>query len=506
MLFVSRSTRETGTSVRPPARRVGSAVVLVAVACALTLGASAGQAAPPGNDNFASAEQIDGESGVRTATNVDATVEPGEPTFGGELGRSVWYRWTAPASSQFIFETCNSGLGPATTFDTMVIVYTGTAVGALRAVAGNDDACNGELSRVAFQAAAGTTYHVAVAGYESASGSFTLSWRRLAAPANDQFAAAQPLTGVSGTISATTLGATLEPGEPSHGEDSGASIWYTWTAPVTARVAFETCGSTFDTLLSVYTGDALSALRRVAQNDDGCRLASRVPVDARAGVTYRIAVAGFEGEQGDLTLTWLRRPANDEVERATTIRRSNGALSGSTRGATRQPGEPSSHKGASVWFRWRAPSATPVAFSTCTASFDTYLFLYRQVGSKRILVRSNDDTCGAGRLGSLVAVFPDPGATYYIALDGLRGATGSFRLTWGRPPASAWCVVPDVRGKKLAVARTMLNASYCGVGRVSSVRSGIVPRGLVMSQFPLPGSTRRPFGTRVNLEVSRGPS
>ena len=51
-------------------------------------------------------------------------------------------------------------------------------------------------------------------------------------PANDNFANAQVISGASGTVTATNVGAGKEAGEPDHADNpGGASIWYAWTAP-----------------------------------------------------------------------------------------------------------------------------------------------------------------------------------------------------------------------------------------------------------------------------------
>ena len=71
-----------------------------------------------------------------------------------------------------------------------------------------------------------------------------------------------------------------------------------------------TVGSTFDTLLAVYTGSAVNALNlpAVARNDDennpGGILTSRVEFSAVGGTTYQIAVDGYGGDQGAVTLNW----------------------------------------------------------------------------------------------------------------------------------------------------------------------------------------------------------
>src|SRR5213593_4436723 len=56
------------------------------------------------------------------------------------------------------------------------------------------------------------------------------------APNNDNFAAAQAITGTSGSITGTNVEATKEAGEPNHaGNAGGKSVWYSWTAPRRAR-------------------------------------------------------------------------------------------------------------------------------------------------------------------------------------------------------------------------------------------------------------------------------
>ncbi len=123
---------------------------------------------------------------------------------------------------------------------------------------------------------------------------------------NDDFADAVALGGTSGRITATNVGATKESGEPNHaGNAGGRSVWWRWTAPANGQATFDTFGSNFDTLLAVYTGGSLGALSLVAANDDaGGGLQSRVSFTAVAGVVYRIAVDGYGGASGNITLNW----------------------------------------------------------------------------------------------------------------------------------------------------------------------------------------------------------
>ena len=55
----------------------------------------------------------------------------------------------------------------------------------------------------------------------------------------------------------------------------------------------------------VYTGASVGGLTVVASDDDsGGNLTSRVSFAAAAGVDYRIAVDGFGGASGSVTLNW----------------------------------------------------------------------------------------------------------------------------------------------------------------------------------------------------------
>ena len=81
---------------------------------------------------------LTGANATRTNdTNVGATKEVGEPIHSTDQtdlgGSSVWYSWTAPASASVTINTA------ATPLDTVLAVYTGSAVNALTLVAANDD-------------------------------------------------------------------------------------------------------------------------------------------------------------------------------------------------------------------------------------------------------------------------------------------------------------------------------------------------------------------------------
>ena len=114
-------------------------------------------------DDFASSRLLVGWDVEHAAHNIGATKEAAEPQHGGPDnagGSSIWYRWTAPYTSTATVDTHGSN------FDTLLSVYTGSSMGALTEVAGDDDVGDIRTSSVQFPATQGMTYRIAIDGYK----------------------------------------------------------------------------------------------------------------------------------------------------------------------------------------------------------------------------------------------------------------------------------------------------------------------------------------------------
>ena len=123
---------------------------------------------------------------------------------------------------------------------------------------------------------------------------------------NDAFATPTSITTATGTIASRNTNATAENGEPAHATSNAAkSMWFEHTPTSNGQFSIDTAGSSFDTVLAVYTGNALNALTTVAANDDiRSGLTSAVSFTATAGTRYLIAVDGWRGASGNISLNW----------------------------------------------------------------------------------------------------------------------------------------------------------------------------------------------------------
>jgi hypothetical protein len=121
---------------------------------------------PPPNDNFANARAL-GMPESAAGSNVDATREAGEPDILGDgTGHSVWYKLTLGTTQGVGIDTCGSDI------DTVVGVYTGSAVGGLTEIGVDDESCEDGGAIVDFVTTPGTTYYILVTGYDAAMGDF----------------------------------------------------------------------------------------------------------------------------------------------------------------------------------------------------------------------------------------------------------------------------------------------------------------------------------------------
>jgi len=252
-------------------------------------------------------------------SNVDATKESEE--FLGlfaPAGHSVWFEWEAIGDGLVTVGSCEAD------FTNVVGVYTGTAVNDLTRVAkGNEDEgphCPFGQREYTFKAVGGTKYQIVVDGNSffppgapppDTEGSFEFRIEATPTPANDDFADSATLItpleeeseGEAFFIDSEfghNWNATLESAEPEHDGGPGrASVWYSWTAPLSGQAKIGICcASTLG--LGLYTGSSLESLQLLV-GDTGP--GASVSFTASTGTTYRIVVFGlFDGPSGEVEM------------------------------------------------------------------------------------------------------------------------------------------------------------------------------------------------------------
>ncbi|HIG27412.1 MAG TPA: TlpA family protein disulfide reductase [Verrucomicrobiales bacterium] len=123
-----------------------------------------------------------------------------------------------------------------------------------------------------------------------------------ASVSNDLFENRTVVVGTEIQISGSNAKATVETREHLAEQGTGATVWWTWTSPVSARIRITTEGSELDTVMGIYTGQRLSRLTLVGVNDDEDSEAgiftSSVEFFSEEGITYHIGVGGYQADPG----------------------------------------------------------------------------------------------------------------------------------------------------------------------------------------------------------------
>jgi hypothetical protein len=257
---------------------------------------------PSPNDNFATARVWTGGS-LPGAGTYFATTEAGEPLTGcmadgSQYAGTAWYRVPAAATPRVLT------VYATTSYDSVIAVYTGSAVDALEFRACNNDFGGTVYPRISWVADAATEYFVQVGSKQGIGGALNATIVSNAVPTNDSFGAAATATS-SSKFTTQTLNATDEAGEAQPCVGIAKAVWYRYTASSDGYLTVATSGSNYDTAIAVYTGSSPADLAEVACNDDALgTLQSEASFPTLGGTTYYVQAGGFYGRQGDLRVTF----------------------------------------------------------------------------------------------------------------------------------------------------------------------------------------------------------
>ncbi|MBS0198262.1 MAG: hypothetical protein JSR77_16035 [Planctomycetes bacterium] len=255
-------------------------------------------------------------------------------------------------------------------------------------------------------------------------------------PTNDSCGAGIAIS--PGTYTGTTTGASTE---GSACATSGADVWYTLYCTCTGTYTFDTCGSNFDTVLSVHTGCPGTTANMLACNDDSGTCGGSPPrqsfftVNLTAGTAYTVRVAGFGSTPATgnyvLHIVPPNPPSNDNCANAIGI--GYGSIDGNTSCASNDGNANCiSYVSNDVWYTFVPPCTGTYSADTCTnGAFDTLLSVHTACpGNGANAIACNDDSCG---LLSRLSWTGIAGTRYYIRVAGFfANRAGPFTLTISR--------------------------------------------------------------------------
>jgi hypothetical protein len=244
-------------------------------------------AAPPANDDLATATVVPGLPFSDTVDMTDATNESDEPQFCNYSNQTAWYAFTP---------THDGTLGVAASSPsayTQITAYRadGSGPGGLSFLSCE----NTPGAKMVFAVQAGTTYYLQASSLFGTGGTLRLSLENLLPPSNDDFADATPVGSVPFSGSFDLTAATVEENEATtcQGWSSQATAWYAFTPSETGSYLVRRSGYG---PLSIYTGSSVANAAQVSCGSD------QTVFHAEAGTTYHLqvgAVGGY-GLQGQL--------------------------------------------------------------------------------------------------------------------------------------------------------------------------------------------------------------
>jgi hypothetical protein len=252
-----------------------------------------GQACQPANDNCTKAPLIGNVKNEPFDTTCATFDGPGHCM----VSPNIWYRYAAAGTGQVTVSLLGSS------FDTKLAVYAGIGCNPeLSAmIECNDDFGNSLASQITFQATAGDEFLIEVGGYnpdEIGVGVITITGQdQPPVGSNDDCESAKPVGDVKDlpfdTAEATFDGPRLCLNSP--------NIWFCYTATCTGDVTVSLLGSSFDTMLAVYSGcECYPAQDAVIEcNDDAAgSYQSEITFAALAGKQYLIEIGGYSSTTG----------------------------------------------------------------------------------------------------------------------------------------------------------------------------------------------------------------
>jgi hypothetical protein len=371
---------------------------------------------PPGNDNFADAEAIHLLPFSTSVDNTNATAEPGEPASCSSPSGSVWYSFTPLENMTLRLDMAGSQVGGLVS----VFRASGPAFSDLTSLA---CAQSGGITNFAVEA--GQTYYLRVDG---PAGIHQLNLEHIIAPANDNFANAEPINSLPFSTAVDNTNATAEFGEPQSCNFPFRTIWYSFTPEQNMAVRISGPGGGAVSIF-LASGPSITDLTFLA-----CAYSSNsTNVQVDAGQTYYLRVDSFFGQPGPLqfSLEQITPPANDRFADAEAINALPFTASVDNTNATSELGEPfgCSSPFRSLWYSFTPAENMALRVDMTGSQVFGAVSVFHASGPA--FTDLNVVACGPTN-------FPvEAGQTYYLRVDS-SGQAGGLQVNLAQifPPAN----------------------------------------------------------------------
>lgn len=385
----------------------------------------------PAGDDFEDAVVLFGASGVVKGNNETATQQQGELKHAGKPGKhSVWYVWTAPAAGIARFSTAGSA------FDTLLAVYTGSALNNLVSVVEDEDGGKFYTSEVAFNASAGAAYQIAIDGFANRSGDYVLSWDLETTAAKVPIILAHPQSQTVARHESVQFEVTAS-GAPNLQYQwlfnglaipGAASATYTRTDVQPEDLGYYSVRVSSGGLNPVTSQPASLEIGPFASVQSRNKLEDLFPNDA-FGTGGQGGNGGGGASPGIIILVSVgsigQQIWNNTFDSFTQSGESNhcGVIGGSSR-----------------WLAFRHATNGVIALQSTNSTYATVLSVYTNaisgVSTSALVLAACDDNRDSHDTNSVLRFPVRAGIHYYIVLDGVDGASGISYLHWqfGIPP------------------------------------------------------------------------
>ncbi|MGB0580183.1 MAG: InlB B-repeat-containing protein [Limisphaerales bacterium] len=399
-------------------------------------------APPPGNDFFAGAfkipERLPETNGIVNGGNFFASVEANEPLHAGVAarGNSVWWNWAPVQSGPVLIDTLGSG------FNTVLAVYTNNNIANLAEVVSANDVTNefGQFVRdkafVKFNAIAGHTYRIAVAGTDTNQSGVV----RLRMAFNGDQDVTQPQIAITNMITTNLTAGTVSITNPPSGLIVNQPI-----LTISGTALDPNPDSSGVELIQIVGNDGVP-VQTVPTND----IWSSTLILQPGSNLLQITAFDTAKNRSDLLsfAVTLRafNPVNDIFKNAAPLTNFSGAVTNDNRNATVEGNEPlhaGKIGGKSIWFSFVPTADGVLSLSTTNSTIDTIMSLYSGTRINDLAVVAANDDAGPTVVHSEVISGVFAGQEYRIAIDGLDAAAGNVILHYNFEASKIFSLTVD---------------------------------------------------------------